>query len=91
MMKCNFNKLVPSYAVICLIKIDKKMVCIDIEFMCFLQYLSKCEHLIYRRFSWTKTTLVGSNDAAQIWFQTFTKNNGQYFVGCIKNADASIV
>ena len=62
------RKLVPSYAVICLLKIDKKMVCIDIEFMCFLQNLCKCEHLIDRRFSWTKTTLVGSNDAAQIWF-----------------------
>ena len=67
------------------------MVCIDIEFMCFLQNLSECENLIDRRFSWTKTTLVGSNDAAQIWFKTHTKNDGQYFVGCVKNAAASIV
>ena len=55
-----------AYAIIFLLKIDKKKVCIDIEFMCFLQNLSKYKHLIDRRFSWTKTTLVGSNDAAQI-------------------------
>ena len=60
-------------SVICLLKIDKKMVCIDIEFMCFLQNFSKCEHLIDHRISWTKTTLVGSNDTAQILFQSFTK------------------
>ena len=44
--------------------------------MCFLQNLSKCEHLIDRRFSWTKTTLIGTNNVTYVWLQTLTKDDG---------------
>ena len=40
------------------------------------------KYLIVCRFSWSKTTLVWSNDAVQIWFQSVTENDGLYFVGC---------
>ena len=67
------------------------MIRFDIEFMCFLQNLSKCEHLMDRRFSWSKTELAGFNDIAQIWSQSVTKNDGKYCVRCAKNADDSRV
>ena len=60
----SLSLLMLSYA--CLKSIKRWFV--SILNSCVFYRICLSEHLIDRRFFWTKTTLVGSNDAAHIWF-----------------------
>ena len=45
-------------AVLCGLKIDEKVVCIDLKLTGLLQYLPQCEDLVYRRFAGPEAALV---------------------------------